>query len=48
MRGLMHAAHGRHTKLISKVNEGLRTAAAARQFKNPLYRNTAGQFSNLI
>ena len=48
LRGLMHAAHGRHTKVISKINEGLRTAAAARQFKNLLYRNTAGQFSYLI
>ena len=47
LRGLMHAAHGRHIKATSKINEGSRTAAA-RQIKNPLYRNTAGQFGNLI
>ena len=45
----MHAAPGRNTKVTSEINEGLRTAAATRQFeKNPLCRNTAGQLSNLI
>ena len=45
--GLMHAAPGRHIKVTSKINEGSRTAAA-RQIKNPLYRNTAAPFGNLI
>ena len=43
----MHAAPGRHIKVTSKIDEGSRTAAV-RQLKNPLYRNTAGQFGNLI
>ena len=30
-----NAAPGRHTKVTSKINEGLRTAAATRQLKKP-------------
>ena len=44
----MHAAPARHTQVSHKRNEGLKTAAPARQFKNPLCRNTAGQLNNVI
>lgn len=38
----MHAAPARHTNVIFKIKEGLRTAAPARQYKNPVNKNTAG------
>jgi len=40
----MHAAPttNRITNVNCKINEGLRTAATARQYKDPLNRNTAG------
>ena len=47
----MHAAPARHTQVSHKRNEGLITAAPARQFKKNkkhLYRNTAGQLNNMI